>query len=400
MTRTEVLVVGGGPAGASLAALAARAGARVVLLERDRFPREKVCGEFLSAEGCAVLGRLGVLDALRAAGGTSIDRFAVSAPSGRRVEGSLPDLPGIGRSALGISRALLDLSLFDLAARSGAEARDGVEAVAPIVEQGRVTGVRVRRFGSPPGSEESLTAPIVVAGDGRRSTIQRALDPRGGDPIRSTPGSWFGLKRHLRMPADRLGGNVEIHLFDGGYAGLGAIEGGRANLCLLTTVRALRACGGSPDRLLEERILRNRAAAERLSGCESAGEWLAVGPLRFGPRKPVLAGALLVGDAAGSVDPFSGEGMSNALTGAELAVPIVLEAASRGSLDPVLARAWSQRWAGAFASGIRTVRRIGRLFERPRLGRLALGLASAPGGGRVLARIVVSTRTAARARLT
>lgn len=400
MTRSDLLVVGGGPAGATLATLAARAGAHVVLLERDRFPRQKVCGEFLSAEGCAVLGRLGLLDALRAAGGTSIDRFAISVPSGRRVEGALPDLPGIGRSALGISRAVLDRTLFDLAARSGADARDGVEAVAPIVEGGRVTGVRARRVGAPPGSEEAFFARVVAAGDGRRSAIQRALDPLGGDPTRSAPGSWFGLKRHFRLDPERLAGRVEIHLFDGGYAGLGAIEGGRANLCLLTTVRALRACGGSPDRLLAERILRNPAAAERLSGCEPTGEWLAVGPLRFGPRRPVLAGALLVGDAAGSVDPFSGEGMSNALTGAELAAPIVLAAASRGSLEPALARAWSERWAGAFATGIRTVRRIGRLFERPHLGRLALGLAAAPGGGAVLARIVVSTRTAARARLT
>lgn len=400
MTRVDLLVVGGGPAGSALAALAARSGARVLLLERDRFPREKVCGEFLSVEGCAVLGRLGVLDAIRAAGATPIDRFAVSSPSGRRVDGELPDLPGIGRTALGISRAVLDRTLFDLAARSGAETRDGVEAVAPIVEGGRVTGLRVRRVGGPPGSEETLAAPVVVAADGRRSTIQRALDPGAGDPTRSDPTSWFGLKRHFRMAPERLAGTVELHLFDGGYAGLGAIEGGRANLCLLTTVRALRACGGSPDRLLGERILRNPEAAERLSGCEPAGDWLAVGPLRFGPRRPSLAGALLVGDAAGSVDPFSGEGMSNALTGAELAVPIALAATSRGGLDASLAGEWAASWNAAFASGIARVRRIARLFERPRLGRLALALAGAPGGGVVLSRIVVSTRTAARARLT
>src|SRR6185503_20043509 len=115
------------------------------------------------------------------------------------------------------------------------------------------------------------------------------LDPRAGDPRRTTRDSWVGLKVHLRGgTAPR--GRVDLHLFDGGYAGIAPVEGDRMILCLLVRVKALRACGGSPERVLRERIVANPAARRALEGAEIAGAWKSVGPLRFGVRRRMIGG--------------------------------------------------------------------------------------------------------------
>jgi flavin-dependent dehydrogenase len=389
--RPDLLVIGGGPAGAALSALAAEAGARTLLVERRRFPRDKVCGEFLSAEGCRVLRRLGVLDELVASGGQWMDRCRLSNRRGACLDVPLPQLADGGREALGISRERMDTALLELAARRGVEVRQASEALEPVGEAGALEGVRVRRVGTR-GSGERLAASLVVAADGRRSLLARLLHPHLGDPERTRAGSRFGLKVHLEGNPSGLGGRVELHLFAGGYAGLAGIEDGRINLCLLVTAGALRACGGSPQRLLDERIRANPAARERLEGCRPASPWRSVGPLRFGPRRAAASGVLFVGDAAGTIDPFCGEGMSNALAAAELARPFVLEAIARGGLGDELARSYQRAWTRSFARVTRSVRGLGWLLEHPRLADAGLGLLSrrAPGLAR---RLVLATRT-------
>ena len=390
MKAPDVLVIGGGPAGAAIAALAAEQGASVLLAERDRFPRDKVCGEFVSAEGLISLRRLGVLDALLAAGAVPIAKTSVSAPSGRAVEASLPDLPGAGRDALGISRALLDAALLDRARALGADVRERCEAVAPLIEGGRVAGARLREVGRD-GPGESVRAPIVVAADGRRSMLARALHPALGDPKQSGPRAWFGLKAHFDAAAAAPRGAVELHLFEGGYAGISPVEGGRVNLCFMVRVADLRACGGSPDRVVSERILSNPAASRSLAGSARRSAWRSIGPLRFGPRRPAAAGALFVGDAAGTIDPFCGEGISNALGAAEMALPFVLDAAAYGGLARSGERDYGRAWRAAFVPVTRRARAIGFLFARPALAGLALALLRGPASP-FLPALVAATR--------
>lgn len=381
----DLLVVGAGPAGSAFATLAARAGAKTVVLERGRFPREKVCGEFVSAEGSAVLERLGLLPELRRAGATTIDACRISDRQGRKLDFALP-----GCGGRGISRRLLDLSLAELAQRSGAELRQRWEAREPIVRDGRVRGFRARAVGSQ--ATETLEADLIVAADGRRSVLGRLFHPRLGDPRGSGRRSWFGLKTHLALDAARLGHRVELHLFDGGYAGLAPVEASRVNLCMLTTVAALRAVGRSPERLLWERLVDNPALREAIRGGRVCTPWSSCGPLRFRARRPVAAGAIFIGDAAGTVDPFCGEGISHALLGAELALPFALEAASRGELSADLARSYRRAWTRTFAPVTRRVRMLGLLFGRPRLASAVLALLRVGGEG-LAPRLVAATRT-------
>jgi flavin-dependent dehydrogenase len=388
---TDVLIAGGGPAGSTLAALAAQAGARVLLVERATFPRNKVCGEFVAAEGCGVLERLGLRRRLVASGAPPMDACRITDRRGRVLDVALPPVEGDGHEALGVSRERLDTVLLELAERRGARLRVGWEALRPVVENHHVRGLVVRPVGSA-GQGKEVAARVVVAADGRRSVLVRSLHPELGDPSRSAAGSWFGLKLHLAGARTGRDRRVELHLFDGGYVGLAEIDGGRINLCLMTTVRALRDCGGRPARLLEERLRANPALRDAIDGARPCSRWHSVGPLRFGVRRPAAAGALFVGDAAGTIDPFCGEGMSHAMRAAELALPIVLAAVDRGGLDDRLARGYTSAWTAAFAPVTRRVRRLGRLLERPRLAGAALGLLRGPAEAWA-PKLVAATRT-------
>ncbi len=394
MTRTELVVIGGGPAGAALASLAATRGVKTLLIEKDIFPRDKVCGEFLSAEGCAVLARLGLLPALIEKGAMPMDACLLADPKGRSVTAPLPDLAGSGRTAWGISRAVMDEVLLSHAASCGVTVRERTGAVRPVLQSGRVTGV-ITRPANRAGGDETVGAALVIAADGRRSMLQRALHPSIGDPLVTTRKSWFGFKAHFPDRTRGLGKRIELFVFDGGYAGLGAVEGTRLNLALIARVDALNACGNSPQRLLEERMLNNPLLKERLGNDLPCSTWKTIGPLRFNVRKPASHGAMFLGDAAGTIDPFSGEGMSNAFRGAELALPFVLEALSSGGLTEAAARAWSSVWRDAFAPVTRRARLIGRLFQHPRPASLAMGLLRLPQGARWLPSLVAATRTGA-----
>jgi len=380
VARWDLLVLGGGPAGAATAALAAAAGARVLVIEREVFPRDKVCGEFLSAEALPVLRTLSLEALLRGSGAISIDTCQVSEPRGRTLEAPLP---GAG---LGVSRALLDQSLLDLARRRGATVWESEEAMEPLWDGTRVVGARVGRERS-----REVRASVVVAADGRRSMLARHLHATLGDPARSTGATWFGFKTH-RPGTGRLGSRVDLHVFHGGYAGLAAVEGDRTNVCLLATVRTLLACDRRPERLLD-RVRRNPAADAALHGTTEGARWHSIGPLRFGVRKPAAAGALFVGDAAGTIDPFAGEGMSHALLGACLAAPVALEAAHAGSLSRELADRYTRAWTEAFARSTGRARRLARLLERPAPATAAV-LVLRVLGKPAFARLVAHSRTA------
>ncbi len=395
MTRVDVLVLGGGPAGAAIGALAAKAGARTLILEKETFPRDKVCGEFLSAEGCAVVARLGLAPGLIDRGAVPIEACLLVDGQGRTAASPLPPLPGVGRTALGITRATLDTALLENAAACGAVIRDRTAGIKPILENGRVAAVSTRSMDS--GSRnETIRATIVVAADGRRSMLQRALHPDAGDPLTTTKSSWFGFATHFPDPdphdVDR---RIELFVFDGGYAGLGAVEGGRLNLALIARIDALAACGNTPQRLFEARMLGNPLLRARLRGVERCSTWKSVGPLRFNVRIPASHGAIFLGDAAGTIDPFCGEGMSNALHGAELAMPFVVEALAAGRLSDPAARDWSRAWRHAFAPVTRRVRIVGKIFEHPRPASLAMTLLRLPHGARMLPGLVAATRTGA-----
>jgi flavin-dependent dehydrogenase len=160
----------------------------------------------------------------------------------------------------------------------------------------------------------------------------------------------------------------------------------------MVSVGTLRAHAGSPARLFERCVRRHPGIAPVLGDAPAPARWWSVGPLRFGARRAASAGALFVGDAAGTIDPFCGEGISNALCAAELATPVALAAAAEGRLSLQRARAYQSQWHSGFDPVTRRVRWLGRVFAHPLLAGAGLRLLGSLG--RPLApRLLAATRT-------
>ncbi|MBI5595998.1 MAG: FAD-dependent monooxygenase [Elusimicrobia bacterium] len=355
--RCEVAVVGGGPAGSAAACLLSRAGRQVVLLEKEAFPRDKLCGEFLSTESRGLLERIGCWEALEARGPARITKSRFFPPSGPP---AAFDLPG---EAWGVSRRALDEVLFQHARAAGAAA----------IEEARVTGITPSDLGATvrfehggPGTARNLEAALVIGAFGRSSPLHPERS------VRVEESRFVGLKRHHRplgTPAGRrlaleLAQSVEIHLFDGGYCGLSFIEGGFVNVCMLLEARFLKGVPAADWESVRRALssaspsLGTRLGA--LSPCPEAT--LAVAHVSFAPKGAASGPVLFIGDAAAMIPPLCGDGQAMALRSAVL----LAERLSKTPGLHAVAQQWREDWETEFGSRLRLGRRIQSLLLNPR----------------------------------
>ena len=348
----DVLIIGGGLAGGSAAIQLAREGFRVLLLEKQRYPAHKLCGEFLSTEVMAAFERLGVLADVRAAGAHPIRRALVTTSGGAAFQGALPG------TALGLSRFALDELLARHAAAAGADVRDGTAVRA--VEGGLDEGFAVRT------SEGVFAARVVLGAYGKRGVLDRKL----GRPFFQEKTPFVAFKAHyegLDLP-----GTIELHAFPGGYCGLSRIEGGRVNACWIAHEGALKASGGRPEGMIGGVMSANAALAGRFRQMERVSpSLLAVSQVSFAPKAPFDGDVCMVGDTAGMIAPLCGDGMAMALSGAELAAPY----AARFLRGDLPADAFRQHYARRWKRTFRPRLRLGRLLHHAALRPTAAGLA-------------------------
>ena len=345
----ETLVVGGGPAGSATALTLARHGVSVELIERQPGPHDVVCGGFLGWDALAALRRLGVdADSL---GARPIHRLRLVA--GRRlVDTRLP------KPAAGLSRRSLDEALRLAAEGAGATVRRGL-----AVRAGDAAGLAVRLED---GSEIRTGAALFLAtGKHELRGMARPLPERGGGAV--------GLRTAFTPDpslAAALAGVIELHPFDGGYAGLLLQEDGQANLCM--SVAAERLKGGGIDALLDELVGEAPLLGERIAQAAGA-DWISISNVPYGWRARGSAPSLYrIGDQASVIASLAGDGIAMALTSGIAAA----EAYLRGDSGDLFQRGWAAR----SARPLRVAERLRWAAERARPRRLAMRLmAVAPG---------------------
>jgi flavin-dependent dehydrogenase len=327
----DLAIIGGGPAGSAAALEARRRGLKVAIWERARFPRDKVCGEFVSAESVPLLENE-VPEVFDKA--SVINRAEFVSSCGRAQGFELP------RPARGLSRRALDAALWQAAKRAGAAMKEG-EAVR------RVRRLHGNRDGGWEIESESgaETANSLVIACGRWWRIE-GLDSPARKGRKEAAGHWLGVKAHFRGVAPRRA--VEMLYFPGGYCGLAPVEEGIYNACCLVHRSLARevAAGATKDfAAWIGAVARHAALNERLRGAVQEGETVTTAPVRPARRRASWGGALFAGDAAGFLDPFTGDGISTALHSGWLAAEVLAKdlAANRASVGGVAARAYEMR---------------------------------------------------------
>lgn len=330
----EVLIAGAGPAGAATAIVLARAGVRVLLVDRAKFPRPKLCGDTLNPGALAVAAELGLRPAIDECG-LPLDGMKVVGASGRTISATYD-----GARGLAITRATLDHLLVEAAGRAGAQVEQGVRVEGPLYDDThgrRIVRGAVLHAG---GRRIRVPAAWTVGADGRRSALALALGLIASTP---TPRRWAVGAYFAEVTGMSSFG--EMHIRRGHYIGLSPVPGGLTNACVVTADRARLA---RPGDLLAEVLATDPMLRDRFAGAVRAGAITCVGPLGVDCRACGHEGLLLAGDAAGFIDPMTGDGLRFALQGGVLAAEAILRASERPVLaaHQLLARARRRTFLG------------------------------------------------------
>ena len=293
MEIVDVAIVGGGPAGASCAAFCAAAGLRTLVLEREKFPREKVCGDCINPACWPVLERLEVAHEIRNWPHGILDAVEFISIGGKKLR---VDLPSGDQIEIAIKRSLFDHVLLKRARELGAEIREEVTVIAldrTAADNWKIDVVR-----------ETFTARVVVGADGRNSSVARLrnLLPR---PERER----VALQAHIPLPRD-FGHCVVLQFLPQGYSGQAPVNDSELNLCLV----------GTPPTISSLRVW-----AEHEFNLRKEQTWRTITPLTRAPISVAHENLFFIGDAARVVEPFTGEGIYYALRSGELAARTIIK---------------------------------------------------------------------------
>jgi menaquinone-9 beta-reductase len=345
----EACIVGGGLAGLSLSILLAKANLKVVLIEKKAFPHHKVCGEYISLESWNFLQSLGVpLSEMQL---PIIKNLTLTQNKGTKLEANLP-LGGFG-----ISRNLLDETLYKLALQNG---------VQVLTETNFLAYTKNNNWYEVQTNKEPIKAALLFSAIGKHST-------KGFENLPASKNEYIGIKYHLKymQPLD----NISLHAFEGGYAGISAIENGCYCFCYLVKATQLKKYGGDIEKLEREVLSKNEYIKDIRHGANFLWDKPEViSNIYFGRRKLVRQDVIYLGDSAGAIPPLCGNGMSMALRSAHLLAPLVIQYFSKNQNVKELIKQYELLWTKNFSIRIRAGIIFQNIFFLPYFFKVSLKL--------------------------
>lgn len=347
----DVLIIGGGLAGLSLSIFLSKHGFKTALFEKEVYPFHRVCGEYISNETLPFLKTLG-FDPFEF-GASRIDQLTVSAPSGKAIKAKL-DLGGFG-----LSRWKMDNALAQISRHEGSE----------IFENTKITQLEngSEKVSIKDSKGNVYSGYYLVGTQGKRSNIDKAQDRR----FLKKRSPYMGVKYHLRygLPA----GEIALHNFRGGYAGISEIEENKVCFCYLANREIIKSAGGIPE--AESSILSsNPFLREILENSEPLWEKpKVINEISFEIKEKGRENLFYAGDAAGMVAPLFGNGMAIAIRSAKILGEILIrEPKKRTPL--LLEKEYHRSWNKSFRNRMLLGRALQSGFGKPGLTELIIGL--------------------------
>lgn len=353
----DAAVIGGGLAGLSFSILVARAGYSVILLEKEKYPHHKVCGEYISEESVEFLKTLGICTIISDM--PRISKLIVSAPNGKILKQDLQ--PG----GIGISRYLLDDLLMQEAVRSGVTVKQQVKAHDIKFENDL--------FSIFTGDQQMIQSTIAIGAFGKRSNIdlkwKRYFIMKGKKKRRN----YIGIKYHINtnFPCD----TIALHNFENGYCGLSKIENDLYNLCYLTISENLKKWNGDIRKMEQQILYRNPHLKSIFENSRFIhAQPVVISQISFDKKSQVENHVLLTGDAAGLITPLCGNGMSMALHSAKIASTLVLDFLNKRISRRELENNYEYQWKQIFSNRLKTGRRLQVFFGNKTLSNFMISI--------------------------
>lgn len=344
----QIIIIGGGLAGL-VAAIELGKKFKVLLLDKDIYPRHRVCGEYVSNEVLPYLQSIGVNP--MANGAKKIDTFQISTHQGKLINSKLP-LGGFG-----ISRYALDNLLF----------KKAKEFVNVTFETCTEILFENNQFSISTKEGKQYKATYVVGAFGKRSNLDKSLNRN----FIQKKSSWLAVKAHYTYPfKDNV---VALHNFEGGYCGLSKIETEAVNACYLTTYNSFKKVKNVAE--FQQKVMRaNPFLAAFFENADPLfDEPLTISQISFEDKAPVENHIFMIGDAAGLIHPLCGNGMAMAIHSAKLLSDVFLQ--NDFKHRAVLEKEYTHLWSETFSGRLQTGRRIQRLLLQPTLAKASFNIA-------------------------
>ncbi|WP_223248864.1 NAD(P)/FAD-dependent oxidoreductase [Leeuwenhoekiella nanhaiensis] len=336
----KIAIAGAGLAGLTAAIDLLRAGFEVHLVEKDAYPKHKVCGEYISNEILPYWQSLGInpFDW----GAVQIEVFELSSRSGKTLKTALP-LGGFG-----ISRYTLDSKLAELAKEKGGTwKQDTVERI-----EYKNAGFEIFCR-----SGESFESDLVIGSFGKRSVLDAALSRK----FFSNKTPWMGVKAHYEAEVPE--NVVSLHSFNGGYCGISKVENNRVNVCYLTHLDAFKASGnleGFQHTVLSQNPQLKSFFDQATPVFEKP---LSISQISFQPKELITNHILMCGDSAGLIHPLCGNGMAMAVHSAKILSECIVEYHLKSQSREELEKSYSKRWKSTFSGRLQAGRILQRILQ-------------------------------------